>query len=331
MDFAPPGWKHAAGMKRRLLTGAMTGGAVLLVGARLRDRTAGFRPVRAGLAALLRRVPSVRARVQKRYWSSIYDAANRGRSAPGTAFMNYGYAPLDGSDANLGAELASHPDRFGLQLYDKVAGAVDLSGMEVLEVGCGRGGGAAFVFERLGPRTVTGIDLAEKAIARCRADYQRPGLAFVAGDAENLPFPDASFDVVLNVESSHCYPDVRRFLDEAYRVLRPGGLLLLADVRHTVLPQGAKDALMPQEDVAQLREQIGASRFRTQEEEEDITANVLRALQLDSAARRERVERGAPKLLRRQALEFAAVEGSALFRAYAEGQLTYLRFVLRKD
>jgi ubiquinone/menaquinone biosynthesis C-methylase UbiE len=244
--------------------------------------------------------------------------------------MNYGYAPLDGSDADLGAELASDSDRFGLQLYAKVAGAVDLSGKEVLEVGCGRGGGTAFVFDRLRPRSVTGIDLAEKAIARCQAAYQRPGLTFVAGDAENLPFPDGSFDVVLNVESSHCYPDVRRFLDEAYRVLRHRGLLLLADVRHTVLPPGAQDALMPQEDVAQLREQIGGSRFRALEEE-DITPNVVRALQLDSATRGERVERRVPKLLRRQALEFSAVEGSALFRAFAEGQLTYLRFVLHKD
>jgi SAM-dependent methyltransferase len=199
----------------------------------------------------------------------------------------------------------------------------------VLEVGCGRGGGAAFVLDRFRPRRMTGVDLSPKAIARCNAEHARAGLSFIAGDAEALPFADAAFDAVLSVESSHCYPSVPRFLAEASRVLRPGGLLLLADFRHTVLPAGAEDALMPQEDVACLREQIAAAGLRTVEEE-DITANVLAALRLDSPNRRSRLERGVPRPLRRHALAFAAVEGGAMYRAYEQGQWTYLRFVLQR-
>jgi SAM-dependent methyltransferase len=214
-------------------------------------------------------------------------------------------------------------------LYAKVAAAGNLRGKDVLDVGCARGGGTAFVFERFRPGSMTGLDLARSAIARCRTEHARPGLTFVAGDAEALPFSDASFDVVLSVESSHCYPSVPRFLDEVSRVLRRGGLLLFADFRHTVLPASAEDALFRQEDVAGLRRQIAAAGFRTLEEE-DITGDVLRALRLDSANRRSRLERRVPRPLRPHALAFAAVPGSPMYRAYEQREATYLRFVLQK-
>ena len=51
------------------------------------------------------------------------------------------------------------------------------------------------------------------------------------GDAQNLPFPDQSFDAVINVEASHQYPDFPRFLEEVTRVLRPGGHFLYTDSR----------------------------------------------------------------------------------------------------
>jgi ubiquinone/menaquinone biosynthesis C-methylase UbiE len=53
---------------------------------------------------------------------------------------------------------------------------------------------------------------------------------FVHGDAQSLPFADESFDVVINIEASHGYPDFPRFLAEVARVLRPGGRFLYADV-----------------------------------------------------------------------------------------------------
>ena len=112
-------------------------------------------------------------------------------------------------------------------------------------------------------------------------------------------------------------------------MLRPGGVLLLADFRHTVMPEGAEDALMPQEDVACLRSQLAATGFTTLEEE-DLTANVLEALRLDTPNRRARLERGVPRPLRRHALAFAAVEGGAMYRAYEEGHWTYLRLALRR-
>ena len=145
-------------------------------------------------------------------------------------FMNYGYAPTDPSAPRLRLEPGEAKDRFCIQLYHRVAAAVDLRGKDVLEVGSGRGGGAAFVARHHGPLAVTGVDFARNAVNFCRRRHRHDALTFTRGDAERLPFPDASFDAVLNVESSHCYPDVPRFLREVRRVLRPGGALLFADM-----------------------------------------------------------------------------------------------------
>jgi SAM-dependent methyltransferase len=273
------------------------------------------------------RAPAVRRGVQKSFWKVVYGFASRGTANAPTAFLNYGYAVLDADDD--GAPQNGQADRFGVQLYERVACGPELTGKDVLEIGCGRGGGTAFLFDTYRPHTMTGLDIARSAIARCQREHARPGLTFVQGDAEALPFADASFDAVVNVESSHCYPDVPRFLGEVHRVLRPEGLLLLADVRHTDLGSGSDATLLPQADVAQLLAELHASPF-TILEQEDITANVIRALELDSPRRRQTIADQVPKPLQRQALIFAAVEGSPLYESLASGEGTYLRFVLKK-
>lgn len=283
--------------------------------------------MRSAAAALLNVAPGLAPRAEKLMWRSFYELASWGQKDLGTTMMNYGYAPVD-APATPAPE--GHPDDFyGLQLYAAVAGAGDLEGKDVLEVGCGRGGGASYIFQTRRPRSMTGLDLARRAIDRCRRRYARPGLRFVAGDAEALPFEDGSFDVVLSVESSHCYAHPERFFSEAHRVLRPGGRLLIADARHTTLSPNSNAALFAQDDVARLREQLAAAGFRTLEEE-DITANVIRALELDTPIRRARIEGRVPKLLRPHALTFAAVEGSPMYRAFADAHLTYLRFALER-
>jgi SAM-dependent methyltransferase len=280
------------------------------------------RPGRALLGALLRAAPQLRPRLEKLVWRVVYEAGSL--SGRGQAPLNYGYAPLSDDAVAVASD-----DGYGLQLYAKVAGAIDLTGLDVLEVGCGRGGGTAHVFERLGPRSMTGLDLAASAARRAQKRFGRPGLRYVAGDAENLPFPSESFDAVLNVESSHCYPNSQRFFEEVHRVLRPGGRVLFADIRHPTLTAADEASLFPQKDVASLRHEIQTAGFQTLEEE-DITANVVHALHLDTPRRRARVERTMPKLLRPHVLALMAVEGSLMYDEFASRRLTYLRLCLQK-
>ncbi len=168
-------------------------------------RLPSIRPFVLLLSLADRLPPRARSHALKALLKLQYDTLSRAMRDPDAGFLNDGYAPVDGSRATLELPPESERDRYSMQLYDRVAGAVELRGRDVLEVGCGRGGGAAFLFERQAPASLTGLDLSEVAIAHCRTRYGRSGVRFVAGDAERLPFPDASFDAVVNVESSHCY------------------------------------------------------------------------------------------------------------------------------
>jgi SAM-dependent methyltransferase len=144
-------------------------------------------------------------------------------------FFNFGYE----EEPPMGLPLApsDEPDRYCIQLYHVTATRVDLTGRQVLEVSCGAGGGASYIMRNLQPASYTGLDLNPANVDRCRDRHRLPGLEFVQGDAQNLPFPDESFDALLNIEASHQYPDFSRFLIEVARVLRPGGHFLYADSR----------------------------------------------------------------------------------------------------
>ena len=102
----------------------------------------------------------------------------------------------------------------------------------MLECSSGHGGGASYLTRTLKPASYTGLDFNSAGVDFCRKRHNVPGLDFVHGDAENLPFPDESFDAVINVEASHIYPHFERFLSEVKRVLRPNGHFLYADFRN---------------------------------------------------------------------------------------------------
>ncbi len=102
--------------------------------------------------------------------------------------------------------------------------AVDLhAGQKALDVATGNGNAALSAARRFGE--VTGIDYVPALLERGRGRAAAEGLdvAFTEGDAENIPFPDASFDVVLSTLGSMFAPDQEKAADELLRVCRPGG------------------------------------------------------------------------------------------------------------
>lgn len=228
-------------------------------------------------------------------------------------FLNYGYhagEPLDLQEQD-------RADRYSIQLYHRVAGAIDLAGKSLLEVGSGRGGGASYVMRYLGPASVVGVDLARSAVDFCREHFRIPGLSFERGDAEALQFPDASFDAILNVESSICYEHPERFFSEVRRVLKPGGHFLYADVRE-------------KHQLSEWTRQLVASGLQKLQEE-DITRRVVEALDRDSERREALIREYAPRFLRRIFGEFAGVRGSKYYyQPLMAGEKVYRRFLFRK-
>jgi len=96
-------------------------------------------------------------------------------------------------------------------------------GLRVLEIGCGCGSEAER-FVRAGAY-YTAVDLTNAALSITRRRFQLANLKgrFVQGDAENLPFPDGSFDFVYSHGVLHHTPDTPRAIREVHRVLSPGG------------------------------------------------------------------------------------------------------------
>jgi ubiquinone/menaquinone biosynthesis C-methylase UbiE len=106
-------------------------------------------------------------------------------------------------------------------------------GNSVLDVGCGTGEVALLAKTRTQAGKVYGIDPAPEmiAVARSKATRKKLEIDFRVGVIESLPFPDASIDVVTSSLMMHHLPDdlKARALAEVYRVLKPGGRLLIAD------------------------------------------------------------------------------------------------------
>ena len=73
------------------------------------------------------------------------------------------------------------------------------------------------------------IDLSPNMIAAVRAKGLQ-NASFILGDCERLPFADDSFDAVICSQSFHHYPDLQAFFNSVFRVLRPGGRLILRDM-----------------------------------------------------------------------------------------------------
>ena len=98
----------------------------------------------------------------------------------------------------------------------------------LLDAGCGTAPMISLLSEKYPDAHFTGLDLTPEMIKQAK----RKGLKnaeFVVGDCEKMPFEDSSFDIVINSQSFHHYPDPQAFFNEVSRVLKPGGMLVLRD------------------------------------------------------------------------------------------------------
>ncbi|MEW8958886.1 MAG: class I SAM-dependent methyltransferase [Moorella sp. (in: firmicutes)] len=101
------------------------------------------------------------------------------------------------------------------------------AGEHILDVGCGTGN-FSLELARLGVK-VTGIDISEPMLATARRKAAAAGLEieFLHADAMNLPFADNTFDKIVSVTALEFAPDLKAALAEGYRVLKPGGRMVI--------------------------------------------------------------------------------------------------------
>jgi SAM-dependent methyltransferase len=225
---------------------------------------------------------------------------------PDFTVLNYGFS----SDPENSMLPPDEPEFYCLRMYEHALAGVPLAGLEVIEISCGRGGGASFLMRQHRPKRYVAIDVSEENIRLARNRDAAP--EFRVGDAEALDFPDVSFDVAINVESSHLYADRTRFFSEVHRVLRPGGRFCYAD------------GCWADDDCTQELLDAG---FLLQERLE-ITQNVIRSLRLDNARRNALFDAIPDDSLRLKCKDWGGVIGSRAYRRFAEGRRRYFSHTL---
>jgi erythromycin 3''-O-methyltransferase len=215
--------------------------------------------------------------------------------------------------------------------------AADLpEGGDLLDVGNGLGAQDPLIAEIARPRRLTVLNI---TLSQLRAGHERLAAADarpVNGDASRMPFGDGVVDGVISVEAAFHFPSRRAFFAEAFRVLRPGGVLTISDVPVTRFPSNPREVLA---GVAMLRlwgirasaaatateiaSQVRAAGFEdvaTELAGERVIAPAFRAV-------RERLEGGEGDPARRFAARVMLGEAEVLWR---RGVLEYLFLSARK-
>ncbi|WP_184548911.1 class I SAM-dependent methyltransferase [Mucilaginibacter sp. FT3.2] len=261
------------------------------------------------LSKLFRKLVDISPKLSLRLWKLFYEFTARPfKKLTNWKFMNYGFAYPDG-------ELVEDHDTLCANLYRHLFAKAALKDKDVLEVGCGRGGGCHLVLQYQ-PKTVTGLDYSENGIKFCKQTYKQDNLNFVAGNAESLPFEDNSFDIIVNLESSHCYGNRENFFKEVARALKPGGYFLYADFMGRVhYPK--RPAQLTNCQLKVITEQ-------------DITANVLLSMDLNAPYREAMIKKLAPKIIRKPLGDFVGLPGSDIYNRFNSGETIYFSMLCEK-
>ncbi len=131
-----------------------------------------------------------------------------------------------------------------------------------------------------------------------------------------MDLKNGSFDIVLNIEASHCYGDMSQFLAEVARVLRPGGLFLFADLRR-------------RREARELHDQMLESGLELIVRE-SITSNVLHALEVSHDLRMAHIRWLVPRPFHGFFVQFTGARGSRLYGGLESGTVKYLHYILKK-
>ena len=140
-------------------------------------------------------------------------------------------------DLDYPPELANVPES-AVESFAGVANPFSLGRLQprerVLDLGSGAGTDSLVAAQMVGPEgSVTGIDMTPEMLAKASAAAAEMGVsnvAFVESEAEHLPFPDGSFDVIISNGVIDLIPDKDAVFSELFRVLVPGGRMQIADV-----------------------------------------------------------------------------------------------------
>jgi len=161
---------------------------------------------------------------KKTYYLNAYDDTNKlFGDGEDFNFMNHGYHPVHPKCIHLFLDTCA-------SMYCSLADRLgDVNNKNILDVGCGRGGGTKLLKKFYNFSEVCGCDLNKKNIDQCQKDPA--GCSFKIDDAEYLgKYRNEYFDFIINIESSHCYSNLNKFFEAIKRILKKHGIFITADI-----------------------------------------------------------------------------------------------------
>ncbi|CAF1535542.1 unnamed protein product, partial [Adineta steineri] len=229
--------------------------------------------------------------------------------------MNWGYADLnEHTDDNIGY--------YSKKLYQQVLANVTLTDQNILEVGCGRGAGAAWCVRTYAPRSYVGIDSSRDVINLCEQCYSTiPQLSFMVADPKtHLPFQNESMDVVISIETTNILDEivaVKKFVNEITRVLTSNGYFIWCGLCNV-------------DGLSVLIDYLTANNAFIIQEKVNITRNVLHALGIQSNLRADFIGRYIQPADQEYCRLLAGLPDTQLYDNMQQGRAEYWRVVFRK-
>jgi len=236
------------------------------------------------------------------------------RRNPELPFLNYGFAdPADTTPLDPGA---SELVKVCRRLYEEVLTPFPAGLGRVVEIGCGRGGGAFYLLKEHSQLQYLGLDLSREHIRVCRERFAGSAKAqFAIANANGLPLPQRQFDAAFSVEACHHFGDLDSFFRGVARALKPGGWFFLTGLFRQDQPQ-------PEPSLVHGFEVL---------ERQDISANVVASLARTSDLREALVtSMGLPERFTELLMSWAGVKGFGAYQSLESGLQKYLRFRLRR-
>ena len=226
---------------------------------------------------------------------------------PNWTTMNYGYSP-----SNINKN-----EKYSLMLYKKFVSPYIFHSSKVLEISSGRGGGLNYLAKQYPNSTFLGIDFSKTNIESSKKNILTKNINYIEGNALELNLKE-KYDVIINIEASHCYNNYTKFYKNINNILNKNGTFIYLD-------------FIKNDEHKLLEKDI--NKYFNIVKYNDITNNVVQSLINDNIRKKKLIDTNIKYniLFRYIAYHLYGLKDSIVFNRFKTKYFTYFAYILKKN